>query len=74
MKESSIWLEAKSTFYINKEGKVVKHILDNREVDQEKQKSIVDSLKEKIVKKTNPALVWEYFVRIHNCSLYQRPF
>ena len=57
MKESSIWLEAKSTFYINKEGKVVKHILDNREVDQEKQKSIVDSLKEKIVKKTNPALV-----------------
>ena len=57
MKESSIWLEAKSTFFINKEGKVVKHILDNREVDQEKQKSIIDSLKEKLVKKSNPALV-----------------
>ena len=57
LKESSIWLEAKSTFFINKEGKVVKHVLDNREVDQEKQKSIVDSLKEKLVKKSNPALV-----------------
>ena len=54
---SNTWLEAKSTFFIDNDGLIFKHVIDNREIDQDKiVKSPVEKIKEQIIKKTNPNL------------------
>lgn len=51
LQESTVWVEAISTFYINNEGKICRHVIDNKRVDQDKTvKSPVDKVKEKLAK------------------------
>ena len=50
-KEVRPWLEAKSTFYLDKQGLIVKHVMDDKDVDQDRiQKTPVDKIKEKLAK------------------------
>lgn len=55
--ESRTWLEAVSTFYIDNNGKIVRHVVDNKNVDHDRTvKSPVDRVKEKLAKMSpNPA-------------------
>ena len=52
MREIPVWKEGISTYFVNTDGRVIKHILDNKEEDKDRQlvgtNSTMDKLKEKI--------------------------
>ena len=46
-----VWLDAISTYHVDKDGKIFRHILDNKEEDKgDPVKSTVDTIKEKVLK------------------------
>ena len=50
-KEAPIWFEGISYYHVDEEGKIFRHILDNKEQDKEKPiLSTVESIKEKVQK------------------------
>ena len=51
-KHAPIWMEAVSTYHVDNEGKVFRHILENKEEDKESEqvKSTVEKVKEKLQK------------------------
>lgn len=52
VKESSVWLEAVSTYYFNPKGFVVRHVIEDKSTDDETnyQQSTAEKLKEKLAK------------------------
>ena len=50
-REARIWFDAISTFYLNPKGKIVKHVVDNKDIDHERTvKRPIDEIKEKLAK------------------------
>lgn len=51
-KESRPWFEAVSVYYLNKQGQVVRHVLDDKNIDQDRVvKNPIDRLREKILQR-----------------------
>ena len=52
MKKAPVYLDAVSTYHVDKEGKIFRHVLDNKDEDKgmEKVKSTVEQVKEKLQK------------------------
>ena len=50
-KEATVWMDAVSTYHIDEEGKVFRHVLDNKEEDKGKAAiSPVQTIREKVSK------------------------
>ena len=51
-KHAPIWIEAVSTYHVDNEGKIFRHVLDNKQEDKESEqvKSTVQKVKEKLQK------------------------
>ena len=51
MKEQRIWLEAVSTYYLDGDGKIVRHIVDDKDIDHDRvMTSPFERLKERLAK------------------------
>jgi len=50
-REAKVWFEAISYYHVDEEGKIFRHVLDNKEQDKEKPiQSTVESIKDKVLK------------------------
>ena len=50
-REARIWFDAISTFYLNPKGKIIRHVVDNKDIDHERTvKRPIDEIKEKLAK------------------------
>jgi len=51
LKEQRIWLEAVSTYYLDSEGKIIRHIVDDKDIDHDRVvKNPFERLKERLAK------------------------
>ena len=51
LKEQRIWLEAVSTYYLDGDGKIVRHIVDDKDIDHDRvMKNPFERLKERLAK------------------------
>ena len=49
--ESRIWFDAISTFYLDPQGRILRHVVDNKDTDHERTvKRPIDEIKEKLAK------------------------
>ena len=49
--KAPVWFDAISVYHVDQEGKIFRHVLDNKEEDKgEPVKSTVETIKEKVLK------------------------